>query len=71
MKFFEITNNGLAAIAVLTVVLWSVLLMERNFNRSAMRDYEELQRSWQIVPVAQPEAESSEFAPKSGWVEVS
>ncbi len=42
MKLFELTNQGLTVIGLLICVLWGVLLVERDFNEQARRDYYEL-----------------------------
>ena len=71
MKLFDITNQGLAAIALLVTVLWGVLLMEHNYNNRVQRTYEELQRDWRAIPASSPEHGKPSFGPRPAWAEVS
>jgi len=71
MKLFDISNHGLAAIAVLVTLLWGVLLMERSYNQRVQRDYQDLQRNWRTIPAAGPEQAKPSFGPRPAWADVS
>ena len=50
MRIFGISNHGLALITLLVCTLWGVILMERQANTRAERDYQELRRSFEATP---------------------
>ena len=50
MKFFELTNQGLAVIGLLVCVLWGVLLVEHSLNQRTQKEYNNLLRDWPITP---------------------
>lgn len=50
MKVFDVSNHGLATIAVLVAVLWGVIFMEKSLNARTQQDYQELMRSLHSTP---------------------
>lgn len=54
MRILGISNHGLALIAMLVCTLWGIIFMEREMNRRAERDYQELMRSIPLTPVSAP-----------------
>jgi len=50
MKFFELTNQGLAVIGLLVCVLWGVLLVEHSMNERTHEEYNNLLRDWPMTP---------------------
>lgn len=50
MKLFGLTNQGLAAIGLLTLVLWGVLWAEHSLNQHTQENYQNLIREWPATP---------------------
>lgn len=50
MKLFGLTNQGLAAIGLLTFVLWGVLWAEHSLNQRTQENYQNLMREWPSSP---------------------
>ena len=50
MKLFGLTNQGLAAIGLLTLVLWGVLWAEHSLNQRTQETYQNLMHEWPATP---------------------
>lgn len=50
MKLFGLTNQGLAAIGLLTLVLWGVLWAEHSLNQRTQETYQNLIQEWPSTP---------------------
>lgn len=50
MKLFGLTNQGLTAIGLLTLVLWGVLWAEHSLNVRTQRTYQNLMQEWPATP---------------------
>jgi len=50
MKLFELTNQGLAAIGLLTLVLWGVRWAEHSLNERTQQNYQNLMQEWPATP---------------------
>lgn len=50
MKLFGLTNQGLTAIGLLTLVLWGVLWAEHSLNLRTQENYQNLMREWPATP---------------------
>ena len=64
MKLFELTNQGLSAIGLLTLVLWGVLWAEHSLNQRTQQNYQNLMQEW----LATPAQSSGSEMPDSGSV---
>ena len=50
MKLFGLTNQGLTAIGLLTLVLWGVLWVEHSLNLRTQETYQHLLEEWPATP---------------------
>ena len=50
MKLFELTNQGLTAIGLLTLFLWAVLWAEHSLNQRTYETYQNLLEEWPATP---------------------
>ena len=50
MKLFGLTNQGLTAIGLLTLVLWGVLWVEHSLNLRTQETYQNLIHEWPSTP---------------------
>lgn len=50
MKVIGLTNQGVAAIGLLTLVLWGVLWEEHSLNVRTQQTYQELLEEWPATP---------------------
>jgi hypothetical protein len=54
MKLFGLTNHGLAAIGLLTLVLWGILWEEHSLNLRTQEIYRILIQDWPATPAHNP-----------------
>ena len=50
MKLFGLTNQGVTAIGLLTLVLWGVLWAEHSLNLRTQETYQNLLQEWPATP---------------------
>jgi hypothetical protein len=50
MKLFGLTNQGLAAIGLLTLALWGILWAEHSLNQRTQETYQNLIEEWPATP---------------------